>query len=34
MLLHWFPTPDEYDALTLVELEEFRSVCHELTKKR
>lgn len=33
-VLHWFPTPAEYEALTIYELDEFRSVVHEINGSR
>lgn len=32
-LLNWFPSREEYAALTLLELDELRQVCKELTKR-
>ena len=31
-LLHWLPTREEYAALTVFELEEFREVCQEINR--
>lgn len=33
-VLHWYPSREDYEALTIVELEELREVCKELQKTR
>lgn len=33
-ILNWFPSQEDYAALTLYELDEMRSVCKEINKGR